>query len=69
MATIEEVFYANYASRMDRQSDFALQDNRMITGALASAILQADDPQQFAGLSTSAVIPSTIPHPVQKPGT
>ena len=63
----DDVFERNYAARMDRQSDFALQDNRMITGALVNAIMQSDDPAYLAGLSTSAVIPSTIPHPIQKP--
>lgn len=76
MPSLDEMFMANVAARFDRQSDSAAaridrqsdaahNDMRFVTGALATAVLQADDPQQFAGLSTGIVVPSTMPHPTQ----
>lgn len=46
-----------------RQRDGAAQDMRVIGGAIAAEVLQADDPAQLAGLNAGVRVPVTLDQP------
>lgn len=51
-----------------RQRDGAAFDMRALGAAVASELVQSDDPQTFAGLNTAVRIPTTVDHPGIGPG-
>ena len=46
-----------------RQRDGAAQDNRTVGAAIVTAVLQSDDPAQYAGINAGVRVPTTLDHP------
>lgn len=57
-------FAQGWAAHAQALAINASHDNRLLTAAVASALLQADDPQTYAGMNVSARVPSTLEHPL-----
>lgn len=57
-------FAQGWAAHAQALAINASHDNRILTVAGATAILQADDPQTYAGMNVSARVPSTLEHPL-----
>lgn len=57
-------FAQGWAAHAQNMAHKSLDDGRLITATVAAALIQADDPQTYAGMNVSARVPTTLEHPL-----